>query len=73
MLSSRVTVEMVGLLYDGFTMEEAAESSIFPFFSSAGGADSERTYMRQLVQKYIGGGVTDANLDSAFVKNAKFA
>jgi MoxR-like ATPase len=68
MLSSRVTVEMVGLLYDGFTMEEAAESSIFPFFSSAGGADSERTYMRQLVQKYIGSGVTDTNLDSAFVK-----
>lgn len=73
MISSRVTVEMVGLLYDGFTMEEAAESSIFPFFSNAGGADSERTYMRQLVQKYIGGGPTDAKLDSAFVKNAKFA
>jgi nitric oxide reductase NorQ protein len=68
MISSRVTVEMVGLLYDGFTMEEAAESSIFPFFSNAGGADSERTYMRQLVQKYIGTGNTDAKLDSAFLK-----
>lgn len=73
MISSRVTVEMVGLLYDGFTMEEAAESCIFPFFSSAGGADSERTYMRQLVQKYIGGGETDAKMDAAFVKEAKTA
>lgn len=70
MISSRVTVEMVGLLYDGFTMQEAAESCIFPFFSSAGGADSERTYMRQLVQKYIGEGVTDARMDATFVKTA---
>ena len=52
-ISSRITVEMTGLLNDGFTLAEAAEACIYPFFSSAGGNDSERTYMKQLVQKYI--------------------
>jgi hypothetical protein len=32
---------------------EAAEISILPFFPNDGGVDSERTYMVQLVQKYI--------------------
>ena len=52
-ISSRMTVEMAGLIHDGFTLAEAAEVCIYPFFSDAGGADSERTYMRQLVQKYL--------------------
>jgi hypothetical protein len=26
---------------------------MFPFFSNDGGVDSERTYVKQLVQKYI--------------------
>jgi hypothetical protein len=52
-MSSRLTVEMAGLMHDGFTIAEAAEVCIFPFFSDAGGADSERTFMKQLVQKYI--------------------
>jgi hypothetical protein len=52
-ISSRITVEMAGLINDGFTLAEAAEACIFPFFSNAGGNDSERTYMRQLVQKYL--------------------
>jgi hypothetical protein len=52
-ISSRMTVEMAGLLNDGFTLAEAAEACVYPFFSSAGGNDSERTYMRQLVQKYF--------------------
>ena len=51
-ISSRLTVEMAGIIQDGFTLEEAAEVCIFPFFSDAGGVDSERTFMRQLVQKY---------------------
>ncbi len=52
-ISSRITVEMAGLLNDGFTLAETAEACIYPFFSSAGGNDSERTYMKQLVQKYL--------------------
>jgi MoxR-like ATPase len=52
-ISSRVTMEMAGLIYDGFSLQEVAEVSIYPFYSEAGGADSERTFMKQVVQKYI--------------------
>lgn len=52
-VSTRVTIRMAGLCADGFTLEEAAESEIYPFHSDAGGADSPRTYMKQLVQKFI--------------------
>ena len=51
-ISTRASVETAGLLYDGFSLFEAAEISMFPFFSSDGGPDSERTYVKQLVQKY---------------------
>jgi MoxR-like ATPase len=53
MVSTRASVEMAGLLYDGFDLFESAEISIFPFFSQDGGVDSERTYIKQLVQKYV--------------------
>ena len=53
MVSTRASVEMAGLLYDGFNLFESAEISIFPFFSQDGGVDSERTYIKQLVQKYV--------------------
>jgi nitric oxide reductase NorQ protein len=52
MISTRASVEMAGLIYDGFDLFESAEISIFPFFSQDGGVDSERTYIKQLVQKY---------------------
>jgi len=52
-VSTRISVEMAGLLYDGFNLLEAAEVAIFPFYSQDGGMDSERTYIKQLVQKYI--------------------
>ena len=50
--NEEISVEMGGLLYDGFELGEAFEISIFPFFSQDGGVDSERTYIKQLVQKY---------------------
>jgi nitric oxide reductase NorQ protein len=53
MVSTRASVEMAGLVYDGFDLFESAEISIFPFFSNDGGVDSERTYIKQLVQKYV--------------------
>ena len=53
-ISTRLSVEIAGLLEDGFTLPEAAETCIYPFFDNDGGVDSERTYMKQLVQKYIG-------------------
>ena len=53
MVSTRASIEMAGLIYDGFDLFESAEISIFPFFSNDGGVDSERTYVKQLVQKYV--------------------
>ena len=52
-ISTRQTVEMTSLIYDGFGLDEAAEVCVFPFYSDAGGVDSERTYMKQLVQKFM--------------------
>jgi nitric oxide reductase NorQ protein len=52
-VSTRISVEMAGLLYDGFNLLEAAEVAIFPFYSQDGGMDSERTYIKQLVQKHL--------------------
>ena len=40
------------MIYDGFSLAEAAEVAIYPFFSEDGGVDSERTYVKQIVQKY---------------------
>ena len=51
-ISTRVSVEVASLLSDGFTLAESAEVCIYPFFSADGGAESERTYMKQIVQKY---------------------
>jgi len=53
-ISTRLSVELAGLLSDGFTLEEGAEVAIYPFFDADGGIDSERTYMKQVVQKYCG-------------------
>ena len=44
---------MAGLLFDGFGLDEAAQVSVYPQFSNDGGVDSERTFVKQLVQKYI--------------------
>ena len=58
-ISTRTTVELCGLLYDGFALEEAAEVSIYPQYDSTGGVDSERTFVKQIVQKFIDDGSND--------------
>ena len=60
-VSTRTSVEMAGLLFDGFGLDEAAEVCIYPQFAVDGGADSERTFIKQLVQKYVSDG-SDENL-----------
>ena len=55
-ISTRSSVEMAGLLFDGFAIDEAAQVSVYPQFSNDGGVDSERTYVKQLVQKYVNDG-----------------
>jgi len=58
-ISTRTSVEMAGLLYDGFGLDEASEVTVYPQFSDDGGMDSERTYVKQLVQKYISDGSSE--------------
>jgi nitric oxide reductase NorQ protein len=53
MVSTRMTVRICELLADGFSLSEAAEVAIFPFFDASGGADSERTFVKQIVQKHM--------------------
>jgi MoxR-like ATPase len=60
-ISTRLTKEVGSLLEDGFTLSEAAETCIYPFYDSEGGIDSERTYIKQVLQKYIGEPVDNAN------------
>ncbi len=52
-ISTRATLEIVELLTDAFTLEQAIEILIYPLFSDEGGNDSERTYVKQVVQKYL--------------------
>ena len=58
-ISTRTSVELTGLLYDGFGLDEAAEVTIYPQYSDDGGVDSERTFIKQLVQKYVSDGSSD--------------
>ena len=55
-VSTRTSVEMAGLMYDGFGLDEAAEVCVYPQYSEDGGMESERTYIKQLVQKYVNDG-----------------
>lgn len=53
MISTRHTIEVAGLMNDGFTLAEAADVAIFPFYPVDGGIDSERTFVKQLVQRFL--------------------
>jgi MoxR-like ATPase len=53
MISTRMTVRVCELLADGFTLNEAAEVAIVPFFDASGGSDSERTFVKQIIQKHM--------------------
>jgi MoxR-like ATPase len=68
-IPTRSTVEIAELIVDGFNLLEIAETTIYPNFSEDGGVDSERTYMKQLVQKYVKT-ETNTNLFNDPVKEA---
>ena len=53
-ISTRASVQTADLLHDGFSLEEAAQVSILPRFDASGGLESERTYVKQILQKYTG-------------------
>ena len=69
-ISTRTSVEIAGLLFDGFGLDEAAEVTIYPQFSDDGGLESERTYVKQLVQKYVSDGSSDDLFNEDEVENA---
>jgi MoxR-like ATPase len=46
-------VEIAELVMDGFSLEEIAETAIYPEYPDDGGADSERTFVKSILQKYF--------------------
>ena len=71
-ISTRSVVEMAGLITDGFTLTECAEVSIYPLYSNDGGLQSERTFVKQLVQKYVNDGTADNLMGSTTNENTPF-
>ena len=53
-VSTRTSVEMASLAYDGFTLSEIADITVYPQYDTSGGVDSERTFVKQIVQKFLG-------------------
>ena len=62
MISTRMTVRLCELLSDGFDLLEATEVAVLPFFDASGGADSERTFVKQIIQKYA----AETNIEDIF-------
>jgi len=62
MVSTRMTVRLCELLSDGFDLLEATEVAVLPFFDASGGADSERTFVKQIIQKYA----AETNIEDIF-------
>mgnify|MGYP003113115997 CR=1 FL=1 len=60
-VSTRTSVEIAGLMFDGFSLLEAADITIYPQYDNTGGVDSERTFVKQIVQKFVSDG-TEENL-----------
>ena len=58
-ISTRTSVEIAGLMFDGFSLEESADITIYPQYDADGGVDSERTFVKQIVQKFIDDGSAD--------------
>jgi len=52
-ISTRMLIEIVEMIDDGFQIKDVIETIIFPFFSASGGNESERTFIKQLVQRFI--------------------
>ena len=69
-VSTRTSVELAGLLFDGFGLDEAAEVTVYPQYSEDGGMESERTYIKQLVQKFISDGSSDDLFNEDEIENA---
>ena len=51
--STRMSVQCGEMLSDGFTLLESLEVTLLPLYDTAGGENSERTFVKQLIQKYL--------------------
>ena len=69
-ISTRTSVEMAGLLYDGFDLQEAANVCVYPQYDNTGGVDSERTFVKQIVQKFVDDGSSDELFSEDEVESA---
>jgi MoxR-like ATPase len=58
-ISTRSVLEMAGMCADGFTLNDCANVAIYPLYSREGGVQSERTYIKQIVQRYINDNTSD--------------
>tara|TARA_R100001369_G_C3309029_1_gene166998 strand:- start:444 stop:1619 length:1176 start_codon:yes stop_codon:yes gene_type:complete len=61
-VSTRTSVEIAGLMFDGFSLLESADITIYPQYDNTGGVDSERTFVKQIVQKFV----TDGSEEELF-------
>ena len=52
-ISTRNTIEIAELIMDGFSIHDAAQLLIYPLYPNDGN-DSERVFVKQLIQKYVG-------------------
>jgi len=53
-LSTRHTLEMASLMVDGFSFSNVLDIVVYPSYSHDGGLESERTYVKQLIQSTVG-------------------
>ena len=51
-ITTRMSQALAGLVQDGFTFRQAANVAIYPDFSKEGGVESERTKIKQAIQKF---------------------
>ena len=61
-VSTRNTIEIAELITDGFNIQDAAELLIYPLYPNDGN-DSERVFVKQLIQKYVGKASKEALFD----------
>jgi len=52
-ISTRASLEIAGLCNDKFTLEEAFQVQVYPFYSEIGDGESERVFLKQCLQKFI--------------------
>jgi nitric oxide reductase NorQ protein len=63
-MSTRSMIRAARHICDGFSINEALDLCIYPYFDGEGGLDSERTFVQIIAQKYVGTG--DLQNDNMF-------